>query len=224
MKFIVGNWKSNKTLTEAQEWVHTFSSLYHPKAETQVIIALPFPYLFPLQQDLKKLTNIAIATQDISPFPPGAYTGAVNTSMVKEVASYALIGHSERREYFHETNQEVANKVTLLLEAGMTPIMCVDEPYAKAQVAALTPEQLEKIIIAYEPLEAIGSGQPQDPADVARTVETLYQFIPTQTPIIYGGSINDTNAHIYLGIEHISGLLPGGASLDPQKFNHIIHA
>lgn len=220
MNYIVANWKSNKKFDEVWVWFDEFGKQYQPRPEHEIVVAPPFPFVFEASKKLKELDldRVSLGVQDVSPFPFGAYTGAVSVGMVAEVVNYAIVGHSERREYFHETHQEIANKVEQLHEAGVMPILCVDAPYAREQIAALRKEDLDKLIVAYEPLEAIGSGTPQEPEEVKRVVDEIAEYLPESTPILYGGSVKPDNAHIYLGIEGVNGLLIGGASLDPGKF------
>ena len=142
MKYIVGNWKSHKSVDEARSWFEEFGGLYKRLPEVKVVVAVPSVYVFAAKKWVGEfdLEGVGLAVQDISPFPFGAYTGAVAAEMIKGAVEYAIVGHSERREYFNESNQDVANKVRQLREAGVRPIVCVDMPYAKAQMAAIDDE------------------------------------------------------------------------------------
>ena len=218
MKYIVGNWKSHKTLDETREWFEEIQGVFKQLPQTTVVVAVPNVYVFEARKviDGVGLSQLKLAVQDISAFPMGAYTGAVNAKMVEGVVEFAIVGHSERREYFHETNQEVANKVRQLVEAGIKPIVCVDMPYAKQQLAAIDENLLPEIVVAYEPIEAIGSGNPEEPEAVKKSVDEIKSGF--EGAVIYGGSINENNARSYLEIEGVDGLLPGGSSLDPKSF------
>lgn len=219
MKIIMGNWKSQKNSEQSLDWFETFGKLYSPEEGKLVIVAPPFTSLEVISGKFSPLpTNLFLAAQDVSPFPLGAYTGAVAANMLTGLTDYCLVGHSERRQYFSETHQHVANKVDLLLEQQITPVVCIDESYAKDQINALEQNQLEKLIIAYEPLEAIGSGQPQAPEEISEVVASVGKLLPRNVPILYGGSVNDNNFASILNIEGVSGVLVGGASLDPEKF------
>lgn len=227
MRYLIGNWKSNKTFEETYQWFDQFSKIYDPVIDLTTVLAVPFPFL---QEASKKkhelnLQHFALAAQDISPYPFGAYTGAVSANMLKHQIEYCIVGHSERRQYFAESHLEIANKVELLLTSEITPILCLDQPYAQKQLAAFDQKDLEKLIIAYEPLEAIGTGEPADPKQVAEVVKRIRELIQTdQTPIIYGGSTNADNARTYLEIEGVAGLLPGSSSLNPDVFSRMVHA
>jgi triosephosphate isomerase len=223
MRYLVGNWKSNKTLEESLEWLSEMRGLSIPK-ETEVVICPPYPYLATLASDERKATNLRLGVQDISPFPYGAYTGAIAAEMVKQWADFAILGHSERRKYFHESHQEVANKVDRCFEAGIKPIVCVDEDYIDQQIAAIQNEHLANIIIAYEPLSAIGSGDPDTPEHAVAVARAIKDKAETDVPVLYGGSVKPGNIQAFLSHPEISGALVGGASLDAQTWNALIQA
>lgn len=220
--YLLANWKSHKTLAEAEAWLEKFSRLHRPDPQLQVIIAPPAPFLIPLWQKLQTmgLANVALAMQDLSPFPLGSYTGGVAAAMVQDFAQYAIVGHSERRRYFHETHQEVANKVGEAIGAGIKPIVCVDLPYAREQLAALEEQDLAQLIIGYGPVEAVGIEVPQSFAKASEAIAAIRAMAP-DAPILYGGSINTKNAGVYRTLAGISGLMVGTASLEPEEFGAI---
>jgi triosephosphate isomerase len=219
-RYVVANWKSYKTMAEAESWLYTFSRLYYPDPQVKVILAPSFVFLAPLWQLLQEQGSaplLALAVQDMSPFPLGAYTGAVAAAMVRHLVEYALVGHAERRRYFHETNQEVANKVSEAAAAGIRPIVCLDRPYARAQLTALNETETAELLIGYGPVEAIGIAAPQQPEKVARAIREIGDIMPDR-PILYGGSITATNADIYIKLAGVAGLMVGTASLDAEEF------
>ena len=220
--YILANWKSHKTMSEALAWFDTFCRLYRPQPGLEVIVAPPVPYLIPLSHQLHhyEKDNLSLAIQDLSPFPLGAYTGAVAASMVSDVVGYAILGHVERRRYFHETNQDVANKAAEATAAGIKPIVCFDRPHARSQIAALHEESLADLMIGYRPVEAIGIDIPQSPAAAGEVVRQICEIAPDK-PILYGGSLNAANALTYLKIEGVAGLMVGTASLDAEEFARI---
>lgn len=224
-KYVLANWKAHKTLAEAEAWLEEFLLLYSPHPGLKVIIAPPALYLVPLRQKLEQSgkADIALAVQDLSPFPFGAYTGAIAAEMLKDFVEFAIVGHSERRRYFHETNQDIANKVNEARRVDIKPILCLDRPYARAQLAALQEEDLSGLIVGYGPVEAIGINIPQSPAETQTAVREIQQIAPDK-PILYGGSINKDNAGEYLRLPGIAGLMVGTASLDPQEFARICEA
>jgi triosephosphate isomerase len=217
-KYIIANWKSNKVNEEVKEWWSEFQAVYMDHPGVEAIIAPAFVYISTLNGFLKdkNYSGVSLASQDISPFPFGAYTGAVSAGMIKGLVRYAIVGHSERRRYFHETNQDVANKVFQLLEAKITPIVCVDKDYVNSQINAIEDSARQSILIAYEPLEAIGSGIPEKPEEVKKVVDDIKAVI--KVPVVYGGSVNKDNAAIYLNVPGVDGLLIGGASLKGKDF------
>ena len=214
--YLVANWKSHKTLAEALSWLEAMKD-WKGNEETKVIVCPPLPYLRSMHQVIMHYSlPLELGTQDISPFPLGAYTGAVSAAMVKEWVTYAIVGHSERRHYFHETDQEVANKVTQCLDNGLRPILCIDEPYLESQINTLNDIPKEKLIVAYEPLAAIGSGNPDTPEHAQAVAERVKAAIRADVPVLYGGSVTVENIRAYSVMPAINGVLVGGASLNPE--------
>ncbi len=158
--------------------------------------------------------------QDLSKFAAGSYTGAVSTANLADLhVKYAILGHSERRNYFHETHADVAGKVAQALDVGITPVVCVDREYVQAQAAAIAPEQLNKCVIAYEPLSAIGTGN-NAPVDVVKqTVDQIRQVFG-DVSVLYGGSVTAENISEYLLVT--DGALVGGASLEIGIFIELL--
>lgn len=221
-RYLLANWKSHKTITDAGTWLEKFCRIHQADPQLQVIIAPPAPFLVPMWHKLQQLnvSNIALAVQDLSPFPLGSYTGGVAAEMVRDFAEYAILGHSERRRYFHETHQEIANKVSEAVAAGMRPIVCVDQPYAREQLAAINDDDTKELIIGYGPVEAVGIDIPQSPGKASNAIAEIRAIAPGKQ-ILYGGSINKSNAHDYSMLAGISGLMVGTASLDPEEFADI---
>lgn len=222
-RYVVANWKSNKTLFEAGQWLQRFHELYRPHPRLKVILAPAFPFLFPLQQMLEaRKSTVLLAAQDVSSFPLGSYTGAVAAEMMSGLVDYVMVGHSERRRWFHETHQEVANKVHEAMTVGITPILCVDQPYARAQFAALSDHELRKSIIGYGPVEAVGVDIAPSPRRVRAAIAELQVMAPDNI-ILYGGSVSAENAGEYMEIPGLSGLMTATASLEPEEFAAICH-
>ncbi len=221
-KYILANWKCNKTTGQAVKWLETFSDLYQPAPELKVIIAPPIIALPALKMMIqeRKITSLSLAAQDISPFPLGSYTGAVAAEMLQGMVEYVIVGHSERRRYFHETYQEVANKVSEALAAKITPIVCLDIPYARDQIAAIQEDEAKKIFIGYGPVEAIGINNAQSPERTGSGIMRIKSLVQ-ESSILYGGSINEKNFTDYAGLAGLAGLMVGSASLDPIKFASI---
>ncbi len=222
-KFIVANFKSHQTTPEAEEWVKKFTSIFQGKPGVAAVILAPS---FSNLHIYETVQYTLLAAQDVSPFPPGAYTGAVNARQLKDLgANYCLVGHSERRQWFGETHSQVARKARELWDQKICPIVCLDQDYARDQIAALEPfpEPPTPVLYAYEPVESIGTGHPQNPAEVENIINDIRRFTEKNSLILYGGSITANNAKQYLSLTSVAGLLVGTASLDPNEFNAIIN-
>ena len=216
-KYLIANWKSNKNLAEAMLWSEQCSSLQFDSEQTLVIVAPPSPLVEPVRSALP--ITMALAVQDLSPFPAGSYTGAVAARTVADLVSYAILGHSERRRYFGETHQTVAQKVTQAVAAGITPVVCVDQEYISQQAAAIETELLSKCVVAYEPLAAIGTGNNVSVDTVEAAAQEIKAAFGT-VPVLYGGSVTPENVGEYLLVT--DGVLVGGASLDAEKFAKLV--
>jgi len=215
---LIANWKSHKTLDEAVQWVDDVGSVRHT-AHT-LVLCPPFPFLVPLGQRIKeKKYAIALGTQDLSPFPAGSYTGAVSVRNLKDLGvTYAIVGHSERRRYFHETIQEVANKVAMATEENITPILCVEKETIWKQAGALESGLNKQCVVAFEPADHIGSGEPEKLDVVLRIAKEIHEAFGEDVPVLYGGSIDEKSSKDFLAQPEIGGLLVGGASLDAKQF------
>lgn len=214
MKYIIGNWKANKNLDEAKHWIATFSSFDFKIVQNNVtiIICPPYPFISFLKEKTAGLPFIKIGSQDISVYYQGAYTGEVTAHSLSGLADYSIIGHSERREHFKETNQALFSKVDHAKKTNIEPIFCVRDENDPIPLAAK--------IITYEPVYAIGTGKNESIDNVLLMKEKLK--LSENALFIYGGSVTETNAHQYLQNPDIDGVLPGGASLDPQRFYNIV--
>jgi triosephosphate isomerase len=218
-RYVIGNWKSHKSSDDGRRWFDKFAAIYRPHSEVQVIIAPSMVSLESIAQHLKELglDNVSLAAQDISPFPIGSYTGAVAADLVKNLAGYAIIGHSERRRYFHETSQDVVNKVTEAADSGLVPIVCVDSSNAHAQLAALASIECDRMLVAYTPVDALNFNIPESPEKVAETVLQLQQMFPAY-PVVYGGALFPGNVQAYLQLAPLAGVFVGSSSLEPEQF------
>ncbi|MBM9605063.1 triose-phosphate isomerase [Desulfopila inferna] len=224
-RFVIGNWKSYKRFEEAKIWLDGFAGLYTPHDDVRVIIAPNFLCLEKTGEYLRSLDlkNVSLAAQDVSPFPKGPYTGAIAADLLKGTAEYVIVGHSERRRYFHETSQDVGNKVSETIDAGLTPIVCVDQPYAMSQLTSLNDIETDSVIIAYGPVESLNFRIPQTPEKIKEAAEFISQVHP-KWPIVYGGALNPDIVDEYANIKGIAGLFVGSASLEAQSFHTILKA
>lgn len=213
-KLIVGNWKMNKSLAEAVSFVQVVAEPISDLKKIEAVICPPFPWL-PILDGLLRNSSLQLGAQDVSAWKDGAYTGQVSAAMLQPHCQYVIIGHSERRRLCGETNDIVNDKVKQAISSKLQPVVCVSD---MSEVEALLPlgSKVKSWVIAFEPLSAIGSGQPSDPDEVKKMVSQIKKKLGKSTKVIYGGSINPDNIATYTAI--CDGALPGGASLDPQSF------
>ncbi|ETD69340.1 triosephosphate isomerase [Pelistega indica] len=238
-RLVVGNWKMNGSLALNQTLLagllEKTKATPEKYATVQLAVCPSFPYLAQVQQALSG-SSISWGAQDISLYTEGAYTGEVSVGMLMDFAcQWAIVGHSERRSYHGETSQQVAEKARLALSQGMTPIVCIGESLEQRQegntlaiieqqlkpVLALG-EQLKNIVVAYEPVWAIGTGltaTPEQAQEVHAFIrELLRQQQAPQVQILYGGSVKSANAASLFAMQDIDGALVGGAALDADEF------
>jgi len=243
---IAGNWKMYKTTGETRAFCDKFKPQVASASHCDVVLAPPFTALVTAVECARD-SNIAIAAQDVHWEKQGAYTGEVAAGMLAEVGCrYVIIGHSERRQYFHESDESVSRKISAALAAGLTPIVCVGEKLEEREAGtteavlrtqfvgafgALTPAQFSRIIIAYEPVWAIGTGRtatPEMAADAHRFLRKLAEerFGAKEAEnlrILYGGSVKPDNINGLMAQSEIDGALVGGASLEPDSFTAIVN-
>ncbi len=240
-RIIAGNWKMNKTPSEAIELVNLLKDKADSK-EADVVFCVPFVNLIPVKEALKG-TNIKVGAQNLHFENSGAYTGEISAPMLKEIGvDYVVIGHSERRAYFAETDETVNKKIHKAFEYGITPIVCVGESLderesnitierirtqVKTGLKGLTAEQAAEIVIAYEPIWAIGTGkvatkeQAQEVCESIRKVfaEMYGEDAASKVRIQYGGSVTGKSAPELFAMADIDGGLVGGASLKEDFIN-----
>ena len=242
---IAGNWKMFKTVEETVRFFESFRGLVGDVSHCEIIVAPPFPALGLAAQATKE-SNIRIAAQNVFWEDEGAYTGEVSASMLRAVGCQdVIIGHSERRQYFHETDKNVNRRVSGALRAGLRPIICVGETLEEREqeksrevllrqidgaLASLTAEIVSRIIVAYEPVWAIGTGRTATPdiaAEANRIIRThVHQNFGDASEhlrILYGGSVKPDNIQGLMQRNDIDGALVGGAGLDPSLFSEIVH-
>lgn len=216
MKYIFANWKSNKNLSGAREWLEQLGEV---KTDREVVLVPAFNLLGAIYGQVLE-TGLMVGVQDLSPFAAGSYTGAVSALNLEGMGvKYAVLGHSERRHHFGESDQEVANKIERALEAGLVPVVCVDEGYIESQASSLDQSQLQRCIVAYEPLAAIGTGDQMSVEKVEQVFSRIKKAFG-EVKVIYGGSVNPSNVNEYLLVG--DGVLVGGASLDVEQFRQLL--
>ncbi len=218
--YIIANWKANKSVSAAKQWCTDFLAA-RPTSEHTVVICPGFQLLQTVAAELQSSTY-ALGAQTVSPFAQGAYTGAVAATQLSELhVQYVLVGHSERRKYFHETSEVVAQQVSQALQAGSTPVVCIDVPYLHEQLSLIPESELQQCLVAYEPLASIGTGVHEDVGSVQSVVSQVHAF-SAEVPVLYGGSVNSENVQEYCLVTR--GVLVGGASLDAAAFADLVAA
>jgi triosephosphate isomerase len=243
---IAANWKMYKTVREAEAFVDAFLPRVAGARDVEIVLAPPFPALAAVGRRLAG-SAVALAAQNVNPEKQGAFTGEVSAPMLLDVGcAWCIVGHSERRTLYGESDAFVARKAAALLEHGIRPIVCVGETLEQrergrteavvqeqlaASLAAVPAERAAEVVVAYEPIWAIGTGKTATP-DLAQQVHALIRSalserfggLAERIRIQYGGSVKPDNAASLLAQKDIDGALVGGASLEPESFAQIVRA
>ena len=244
---VAGNWKMNKTAKEGAQFFNELKPLVADVKNAGIVIGAPFTALETATRETAG-SNIKIAAENMNAKESGAYTGGVSPLMLKDLGvEYVILGHSERREYYHETDEIINEKVKSALAHDLKPILCIGEKLeereagttndvVKTQIVGglkdVTAEQMANVVLAYEPVWAIGTGKTATPAQAQEVhafirglLTDLYgKEVAENVTVQYGGSMNDANAADLIAQTDIDGGLVGGASLIPEKFAVIIKA
>ena len=242
---IAGNWKMHKTINEAKSFVEEIKGSIK-ETDVEAVICAPYTILKDLKE-VTKGTNIKVGAQNMHFEENGAFTGEISPLMLKELEiDYVIIGHSERRQYFNETDETVNKKVKKALEHSIIPIMCVGESLeqreagdtksiVKSQVEkgleGINHEDIKKIVVAYEPIWAIGTGKTASSEDANEVIAYIREVIKNvssediseEIRIQYGGSVKPSNVEEIMNQSDIDGALVGGASLEPKDFIELVN-
>jgi triosephosphate isomerase len=241
---IVGNWKMHFNVHQASLLLHKLEHRIDVHRDVEVVLAPNLLVLQSLSLQVKR-RQFKLAAQNCYWRDEGAFTGEVSATMLRGVVDYVIVGHSERRHVFGERDADIRHKVQAVLRNNMTPILCVGETASErvanethhvlhAQVTAglsnVTSEEIENLVIAYEPVWAIGTGKAATPDDVAKVVSIIRKQINSlygktaaeKIRILYGGSVDNHNASAFLATKDVNGLLVGGASLNAEVFTGIV--
>jgi len=243
---IAGNWKMNSDLKSAESLAKDITNFYSEITSDQIKVVMcpPFVYLNSLEF-INNTKNVFLGAQNCNNHTSGAFTGEVSPPMLKEIgAKYVILGHSERRAFYCESNEFINSKIKLVIKEGLIPIICVGETLEQRQtnqtnevlleqlekcLEGIENSELERIVIAYEPVWAIGTGVSASPEQANETQKyvrhvlySLFGAFSNVIPVLYGGSMNEKNAEELLSQEFIDGGLIGGASLKSDSFNSII--
>ena len=243
---IAGNWKMNKSPVETKEYFNKFNDLVK-ESKSKVVLCVPFVDIQVAQESTQN-TNISIGAQNMYYIDSGAYTGEISAKMLKDMnLEYVIIGHSERRQYFNEIDDIVNLKIKAALENNIKPILCVGETLEQREkgiqneiislqiinaLKDIDKEEIKNVIIAYEPVWAIGTGLAATAIDannsiivIRNEIANIYGVeVANDICILYGGSIKSENAHELFSMPDIDGGLVGGASLEPEEFAKIVNS
>ncbi len=243
--FIAGNWKMHMTVAEAEEYIQAFLPRVYSADGVDLAICVPFTDLQAMV-DSTRGSRVEVFAQNMHEAESGAFTGEISAPMLTEIdVQGVVLGHSERRQHF-ETDRALSHKMVAAFDAGLKPILCVgetedererDETQRKLRhqvqegLERLTPEQIARVTIAYEPIWAIGSGKSATPEQAQEAIAFVRALIKDKAPdaaeqarVLYGGSVNPDTAPELLALPDIDGALVGGASLDPENFARIVDA
>ncbi len=245
MSLIAANWKMHKTPKETEEYIKRFLEIYQPGEDREVLLCPPFTSLS-VAHELLAGSDIKLGAQNCHYEKEGAFTGEISLKFLKELGcSYVIVGHSERRHLFGESDEMINRKLVACLEEGLRPILCVGETLEEREAGitfkvienqirlALSgiEEYTDNIDIAYEPVWAIGTGVPATPQDAVAVHRFIRDLLKTVNPegeigfrILYGGSVKPDNAQNFTKHREINGFLVGGASLKPESFVEIVNA
>lgn len=213
--WVVANWKSNKTMAEALDWVSQVGPNVPERENLKVVVCPAFSCLSEVKKEVAVGSYpLMVGSQNLSPFAVGAYTGEESASLIKEFVGLAILGHSERRQNFGETDDMVSKKVLEALQNNIIPLVCVQ--------GIDTPVPKDCKLVAYEPIFAIGSGHPDTPENANEVAKTLKEKYGQDFEVIYGGSVDSTNVKGFIKAESINGVLVGNASLDANEFIKIL--
>lgn len=243
-KLIIGNWKMNLNVHDASLYLHKLESTIDSHRDVEVVVAPTMLALQPLSLQVNR-RKVHLAAQNFHWRDFGAFTGEVSATQLRGLVTYGLVGHSERRHVFHESIKDTREKVHAGLRNNITPVLCIGETQGERTngetksvlrdqliggLANVTSEDIERVVIAYEPVWAIGSGRNASPHDVSEAVVSIRRQIghlygkdkAIAVRVLYGGSVTADSAGDYLNIHGVDGLLIGGASLKLHEFSTII--
>jgi triosephosphate isomerase len=244
--FIAGNWKMHKTVADAEDHIQALLPRVSSIDGVDVAICVPFTDLQAMV-DSTRGSRVEVFAQNMHEAEKGAFTGEITAAMLTEIDVHGVVlGHSERREYFNETDRALSHKLVSALDAGLHPILCVGETEQERErgdterklrhqvqegLERLTSEQIAQITIAYEPIWAIGSGKVATPDQAQEAIAFVRALVADKAPdaaevvrVLYGGSVNAANAQELLALPDIDGALVGGASLEAETFAQIVAA
>lgn len=224
-EFYVANWKENLTYEEGRSFFSEFLKLLSEApfvSDREVVFCPSYPFLAPFKEELsfyKGRIPVKLGSQDVSRFEQGSHTGEVSARLLKDLVDFAIIGHSERRKLFSETDEEVNAKIHYCQSSGITPIICVSR---EKEIAALNVDPSKRYLLAFEPLDSIGSGHPGSVKMVEDFRKSVDSKLGKGAVFLYGGSVDERNVRSFLEVPSVDGVLIGTASLKLESLFKII--
>lgn len=221
-KMVLANWKANLSPELAMRWCELFTATYRPRLDLEVIVAVPTLMLERVATKMHGVTGVVLAAQGISAYPQGSYTGATPAAWLRGLVQYTLLGHRERRRYFHETVQDVARQASESLAEDLLPIVCFDREMLVAQTAAMAAEELNRLLWAYTP-------ETPRSLEMSRSEEDIITLLPQiakktdNRPMLYGGGVSCENGARLWQIPGLHGIMLGKGCLDAPAFATMIN-
>ncbi len=222
-KYIIANWKCNKNEVEAEQWVTDLAESKVVEQSPELVVVLCPSFLY-LRQLVSRVKGLQLGAQAVSNYPNGAYTGAISALQVSQYAQYTILGHVERRRYFNETEQIIAQQTRQALDAQLTPIIAVDHQTWLRQLSVFNADELKNCIIMYEPPEAISIMGDEKAADLDQVIKAVAEIRSQfeMKAVLYGGSVSEKNVAAYIAHPALDGVVPGAASLDSLQFIDLV--
>ncbi len=221
-KIVLANWKANFSPERAMQWCDAFAAAYKPRTDIEIVLAIPAFYLERVYQKIHNLAGVALAAQGVSPYPQGSYTGSLPAAWLRGQVKYTLLGHRERRRYFHESIQDIARQVYESLAEELQPIVCIDRELLVPQTAAMAVEELGRLIWAYTPATTVALEMARSGEDIAAMIALAAKKTDNR-PMLYGGGVTVANGKAIWHIPGVAGMLLGQGCLDAQAFAGLIN-
>jgi triosephosphate isomerase (TIM) len=221
-KMVLANWKANLSQEKAMQWCDAFAGAYQPRIDIEVILVVPSLYLERVAERTRNLVGVYLAAQGVSGYPQGSYTGSIPAAWLRGLAHYTLLGHRERRRYFHETVQDVARQVYESLAEDLHPIVCFDRELLVPQTAAMAVEEMGRLIWAYTPETPVTLEMARGEAEIGALLPQIARRIDDR-PVLYGGAVTVGNAGDLWRIPGLSGVMLGQGCLDAVAFADMVN-
>jgi len=220
-KIVLANWKANLSPDRAMQWCEAFTAAYQPRSGVEVVLAVPAFYLERVFAKTRKLAGVSLAAQGVSSYPQGSYTGSLPAAWLRGLVRYTLLGHQERRRYFHETIQDVARQAYESLAEELQPIVCLNRELLVSQTAAMAVEELGKLVWAYTPATPVALEMARDQTEITAMLAQIARKTDNR-PVLYGGGVTVANGRSIWQVPGLAGIMLGQGCLDARVFAELI--